>query len=172
MASERITINSSVAKKIYEARKNTIDPNWKAYKKEACYSQLGLADAIGIEEKTYRRVEGCRLAPDRTYTTTFDTMEKIVKKLGLTLEELLKDESPEYSKEWFAITERWHKALRNNEPWFTCESSSAFWDGAPDNLIVSCNKYPVKELILAICAHGGRHLIDSAIADYDSNKVS
>lgn len=151
---EKIVIDSEISERLYNARKHGVQK----------ITQEELAYQADVEVSTIKRIEKCRKG--RLYTTSIFTLAKIVDVLNVSIESILGSVYNERIEKWAAAVDRYRQLRNNDESWITFEGSG--WEDRLDELSVSCNKYPVETLILAICAQGGELLVKNALDRYNT----
>lgn len=157
MKKENVLIDSDMAKRIYDTRKN---------KK---LTQEKLSENAGICELTIKRIEKCKNGT--TYLTTTDTIRKIASALGVSFRYIVGDLLLENNKKLSEFADRWDQVIENNEPWIRLESGSG-WNGKYDEMNISCYDFPVDKLVLSLCAAGARDLILSGLKQYDEIAIN
>ena len=154
MKNEKITINADMAERIFRARE------------DKGITQPKLAEDVDLSEITIKRIEGCRKG--REYKATIYSIQKIVDVLGISLEYVMGDLYTENREKWNSIIDRWKRIQDSGDHWITFSGSG--WNGTLDDMKITCNDYPVDQLIFAICDQGGRNLILDSLKRYDESK--
>ena len=153
-SNELLIIDSGMSERIWKTRK------------EKKLSQEKLADLAKIETQTVKRIEKCRKGG--SYRSTINTVAKLVDVLGISLEYVMGDLYTENREKWNSIIDRWKRIQDSGDHWITFSGSG--WNGTLDDMKITCNDYPVDQLIFAICDQGGRNLILDSLKRYDESK--
>lgn len=150
MKNERIRIYPETGKSVFDIRKSKR------------VTQEELAELADVEVNTIKRIERTRNGDQ--YITSMSTLARIAVSLAVDIKDLLGDCYLKNIEKWTSYCDRWKLIVNSDEPWMTYEGSG--WEDRLDRMILTCNKYPVEELIVMICAEGGEGLIMDGLERY------